>query len=177
MLGSVNAAGVATVRKIAATLAFALCLPGCGSAAPSVPPGEPVPLLTGALGCYAGGEGGPTARLIVDPNYGTSFDGQPVMWPLGYTARRAGSEVVILDTQGRVKATTGRSYHISHAFAYDPNDDGTFNGLAPNDLFPAAAECGYHWDFIDCTANPTDSYCLPHEPERGPSPTPPQPPP
>jgi hypothetical protein len=140
-------------RSITTTLALALFLAGCVR--------EPVPLLTGSLSCYAGGESGPTGRLVVDPTYGTSFNGQPVMWPEGYTARRAGGEVEVLDANGNVKATTGRTYHISFAFAPAllPNDDGSFDYAGPTNAFPAAVDCGYAWDFIDCTAAPADRYC------------------
>ena len=131
-------------------------------------------LLTGDLGCYAGGEGGPTAPLRVDARYGTSFDGRPVMWPAGYTARRVGTEVVVLDGDGNVKATTGRTYHIAHAYApmLIPDDDGSLGGFEPSDAFPAAAHCPYHHDFIDCTADPADGWCQPPEPPTV-TPTPP----
>lgn len=181
--------------RVVSSVALALSLLGCSSAgssappvesvgssaAPSAPPGESVPLLTGDLGCYAGGEGGSTAPLLAEPQYGTSFFGKPVMWPTGYTARRAGSEVEVLDTQGNVKATTGRTYHISRAYApsLQREDDGSYSGPGtppPTNAVAAAAECTYHHDFIDCTANPTDLWCKPVEP-HGPSPTPPQPPP
>jgi hypothetical protein len=129
---------------------------GC-SAAPSGDPvvGERVEILTGGLGpgCYAGGESGMTGQLVVDPKYGTSFRDRPVMWPDGYTARRAGGEVEVLDADGLVKATTGRTYHISVAPAY---------GLEPSNAYPAAAECDYPWDFIDCTpavASTFDRFC------------------
>jgi hypothetical protein len=145
------------------------------SAGPTPSPGESVPLLTGDLGCYAGGEGGPTAPLIAEPQYGTSFAGKPVMWPTGYSARRFGAEVQVLDRHGKVKATTGRTYHISQAFApaLIPNDDGPFEAPGPHDAWPAAADCTYHHDFIDCTANPTDAWCQPPEPPTV-TPTPPQ---
>lgn len=158
------------MRRITTTLALALCLVGCAS---KTPPGEPVELLTANLGCYAGGEGGATAPLVAEPKYGTSFLGRPVMWPAGYTARRVGTEVMVLDVDGNVKATTGRTYHISQAYAPDEGMYGPYKDNA----FPAAADCTYHHDFIDCTANPTDPWCQPHEPPHGPSPTPPQPPP
>ena len=160
------------MRRIA-TVGLVLLLAGC-SAALEATLGEQVPLLTGALGCYAGGEGGATGPLIAEPQYGTSWFGKPVMWPSGYTARRAGTEVAVLDTHGNVKAMTGRSYHMSQAFWPDqyPNDDGTFDGPGPHDAFPAAADCTYHHDFIDCTANPTDMWCRPPEPPTT-TPTPP----
>jgi hypothetical protein len=104
----------------------------------------------------------------------------PVMWPSGYTARRAGSEVEVLDTQGKVIATTGRTYRISRAYAPEllPNDDGSYEGTPPPpSAFAAAVECPNEYDFIDCTSNPTDRWCkprepLPHELPGGPSPTP-----
>jgi len=160
------------MRRIAAVVGLALGLVGCAT----TPRGEQVPLLTGQLGCYAGGEGGPTAQLVAEPRYGTSFSGRPVMWPEGYTAHRAGTEVVVLDRNGNVKATTGRSYHISNAFAPQLNpDDGSlssFEPSRPSNAFPAAADCTYHHDFIDCTANPTDMWCQPPEPPSV-TPTPP----
>jgi|SRR5262245_18666751 len=174
------------MRRLVGSAALALALLGCYAggastrvAAPTPSPGA-VPLLTGALSCYAGGEGGATAPLLAEPQYGTSWLGMPVMWPSGYTARRAGSEVEVLDTQGKVIATTGRTYRISRAYAPElfPNDDGSFEGTPPPpSAFAAAAGCPYDHDFIDCTSNPTDMWCqprepLPHELPGGPSPTP-----
>jgi hypothetical protein len=145
--------------RVISSIAIALCLLGCDVS------GE-VPLLTGSLGCYAGGESGPTAPLVIDPTYGTSFAGRPVMWPLGYTARRFGNEVVVLDAKGNVKATTGRIYHISLAYspALVPGDDGSLEGPEPTNAFPAAVDCGYEWDFVDCSApsapgSPAERYC------------------
>jgi hypothetical protein len=159
------------MRPIAATMALAMLLLACGAA----PKGEQVPLLTGPLGCYAGGEGGPTGELTVDQQYGTSFAGRPVMWPTGYTGWHVGSVVEVRDKAGNLKATTGRKYHISHAYApiLIPNDDGSL-AFEPANAFPAAADCPYHHDFIDCTANPTDGWCLPPEPPTT-TPTPPVP--
>jgi hypothetical protein len=140
-------------RRGTAGFALLMFLTGCGWN----PPRAAVPLLTAALACYAGGEQGETGVLVVDPENGTSFNGRPVIWPTGYTARRAGIEVEVLDARGNVKATTGRSYYISFAYAPMLGDDAT----AP---YPAAAECGYPWDFIDCTdpappATPAGRYC------------------
>ena len=135
-------------------VALAAGLACCGGTAPS--PGEPVALLTGVDPevCYAGGESGLTDVLVADPIRGTSFGGRPVMWPTGYTARRAGSEVEVLDLEGRVRATTGRTYHISIA---PIGPDGDASLIA----YPAAAECSAPWDFIDCTADPGNQYCEP----------------
>jgi hypothetical protein len=138
---------VAAVRRLSATLALALCLLGCS--------GEPVTLLTGVDpdACYAGGETGMTGRLVVDPKYGTSFNGKPVMWPVGFTARRAGAEVEVLDAQGTVRATTGRTYHISIGYVSDRQV------VESVGAFPAAVNCSYPWDFVDCTAAPANLYC------------------
>ena len=103
-----------------------------------------VPLLTGvsAVACYAGGEAGATGPLLPDLLYGTSFKGQAVMWPDGFSARRAGGQVEVLNASRQVGATTGRVYHISTA----PGDDNRQVDWA----FPAAARCPYPWDFVDC---------------------------
>ena len=135
-----------------AVAAVALALVGCGTNKPvgeSV--GEPYAILTGELGCFAGGEGGIADTLLPDPLRGVKFAGLPVMWPTGYTARRIDGQITIFDAQGDMKAITGRKYYISVALPPDPRYS----------AYAAAAECGYHWDFIDCTANPTDSYCPP----------------
>jgi hypothetical protein len=55
--------------------------------------------------------------LIVDPEYGTAAqngDGtHPLIWPLGYTARRlTGGEVEVLSGYGGVVATTGNKYNF-----------------------------------------------------------------
>jgi hypothetical protein len=117
-----NARARGTIRQgidvAAITLALALCLPGCGS---KEPPGEPVQLLTGAMPfdedeCTRNGDW-IAQQLLVDPEYGTTFAGwpdtrAPVMWRPGFTGRQVGSEVAVLDPDGNVVATTGRSYTI-----------------------------------------------------------------
>ena len=55
--------------------------------------------------------------LIVNPEYGTAAqngDGtHPLIWPLGYMARRlAGGEVEVLSRNGAVVATTGKKYNF-----------------------------------------------------------------
>ena len=136
------------MRPVTTSLALALCLLGCGW-------GERVELLTGVdpNNCYAGGESGITSLLVVDPEHGTSFDGRPVMWPDGYTGRRLLGEVEVLDAEGNVRATTGRTYHISYAPAPE--------GAEALNAFPAAVHCDYPWDFVDCTAEPANDYCRP----------------
>jgi hypothetical protein len=106
------------MRRASATLALALCLLGCGSV---VLPGEPVQLLTGAMPFdedECSGNGDAVSQLLVDPEYGTTLAGYPdtrapVMWPPGFTGRRVGSEVVVVDPNGNAVATTGHSYRIS----------------------------------------------------------------
>jgi hypothetical protein len=137
------------VRRLITTLALALCMLGCAQSA------EPVQLLTGVDGCWAGAESssGITGVLVADPTSGTSINGEPIMWPVGFTARRLpGGEVDVLDAEGKVLATTGRTYHLSI---------GAVSGKAASTdiggAFPAAANCGYVWDFMDCTLAPGSS--------------------
>ncbi|HET7180956.1 MAG TPA: hypothetical protein VFI15_01855 [Candidatus Limnocylindrales bacterium] len=132
--------------RLAGTAGLCLLLAGCGAF------GESVPLLTDEVACFAGGETGSTEVLRADPEHGTTFGGLTVMWPSGYSGRRSGAEVVVVDAQGIVKAITGRTYHISHAMAKSL-------GLGPVSAYVAAVDCGYPWDFIDCTANPDNQYC------------------
>jgi hypothetical protein len=84
----------------------------------SIANGQSVHLLTGIP------EGGEDChllphegRLVVDPNYGTAvFDDWqgpasspvPMSWRPGFTGRRVGSEVEVVDPTGRIAATTGR---------------------------------------------------------------------
>ena len=101
-------------------VAVALCLVGCGWL---LFKGDPVSILTSPRPeCFAADAAG---RLVVDPTYGTAIVGdgyqnmliggdEPVIvaWPPGFTARRSGSEVQVLDPQGNVVGTTGRSYQF-----------------------------------------------------------------
>lgn len=117
-----------------------------------VQPWKPaVHLLTGVNpdACYAGGEPGHTGPLLPDAQFGTSFDGQPVMWPDGFSARRAGEQVEVLDAFRLVVATTGRLYHISIAPL-----DAVGGMLGPDPTYgaypAAAASCRYPYDLVDC---------------------------
>jgi hypothetical protein len=96
---------------------------GCGS---TVLPGDRVELLTDngnppTPGCYTNSAEG---QLMVDPRYGTTIVDSdvgatapvPVMWRLGFTGRRAGSEVEVLDPAGNLVATTGRRYRIAGGY-------------------------------------------------------------
>lgn len=138
------------MRQVAIPLLVAAVLAtGCGGIAS----GDRVELRTAALGCYAGGESPQTAQLVADAEHGMTFTGLPVVWPSGFTGRRAGSEVEVLDAAGNVRATTGRHYYISRA-ALSPYDN-------PR-LYPAAVDCPYPWDFGECNAigEPAE-YCEP----------------
>jgi hypothetical protein len=115
------------MQRVAAVLALSLILAAC---APSVR------LITGAptiertsdgriVGCYTNFANG---RLIVDPEFGTAIVDadvggitSTVAWRPGFSARRAGAEVEVLDPTGRVVAITGRTYRI--AGGYVKKDD------------------------------------------------------
>ena len=106
------------MRRATAALGLALCLLGCGSL---IPLGEPVELLTGVRPFDADEcrqDFNIPSVLLIDPKCGTALasflagETTPVMWPPGFTGRRLGSEVVVLDAVGIVVATTGESYSI-----------------------------------------------------------------
>jgi hypothetical protein len=132
------------VRRLVGLIAIGFLLLGCGSG----PPPDGFELLTGPLGCYAGGERGAAGTLEVDSEYGTRFNGIPVMWPAGFTGVRVGDEVEVHDASGTAIATTGRKYYISVAYADRARDMLERLGI---DAYPAAANCGYPWDFVDCS--------------------------
>jgi hypothetical protein len=95
---------------------------------------EFVRLLTGSSGGGYPGPG-PTVYglLLPDAQHGTIIDVEfynpsdsglsdfmpsdmgmtPLMWPEGYTARRSGTELEVLDEAGEVVATSGRRYVIA----------------------------------------------------------------
>jgi hypothetical protein len=97
-------------------MALALALAGCAA-------GEPVAIVTDTgypgddLGCWLA-VNDDTYLLLADPKFGTvlkkSDNGGtvPAKWPPNYTARRAGSEVEVMDPHGHVVAITGRRYRI-----------------------------------------------------------------
>jgi hypothetical protein len=115
-------------------LVLVVLLSGCGSVGASAPlASDSVALLTGVdpvhgnsasdgSGCYLDWTLG---LLSVDPTYGTKVKdegGDPpgqvavVMWKPGYTARRVGSEISVVDPNGTVVATTGHRYKIAGGF-------------------------------------------------------------
>ena len=122
------------------------------------------------------------ADVIADPTSGAPTDaatGESFAWPKGFTARRSGSEVEVIDPAGNVVLMTGRRYRMCPA----PDDTKVGWGLAARSIRGGwvigivdrclSCELGGYGDprnFPDCTANPTDARCQPH----GPSPTPPQ---
>jgi hypothetical protein len=91
-------------------IALAL-LAGCASPAALPDGADVVRLLTadqGGVGCPANVV---EAELVADDNAGSAIlDAgvrKPVRWPFGYTGRRRGTEVEILDRTGTVVARTG----------------------------------------------------------------------
>jgi hypothetical protein len=112
------------MKGLMATIAVVLGLVGCLPSGGQLLTGDP---LGGEL-CYLATASG---RLVVDPSHGTAIigsggtvDGRTIVaWRPGYTARRIGFEVEVLDPQGRVVATTGRSYLIPGGYV-DPGEFG-----------------------------------------------------
>jgi hypothetical protein len=110
------------MRLAVAMLALALGVLGCAPAAllTGVPPGFPT---DGEPACFTNSAHG---RLVADPTYGTAVvdtDGNPantvavpVMWRPGFSARRAGGEIEVMDPAGNVVATTGRVYRIDGGY-------------------------------------------------------------
>jgi hypothetical protein len=102
---------------VAALLAGAMV--GCAS--PGATLGEPVELLVGApsAGEACSNVNWIEGQLVADPTYGTAVTSDfysqrivPVMWRRGYTGRRSGSEVAVLDPGGKVVAVTGHRYRM-----------------------------------------------------------------
>ena len=121
---------------VIALLVGGVLIAGCGL-------GDRVELLTGGNGaCYAGGGEGTPGRLVAEGEYGTTYNGQPVMWPDGYIGRRAGAEVEVLDADGDVRATTGRFYRIMPT--PDLSEEAERAGA-----IGASVDCGYPWYFVD----------------------------
>jgi hypothetical protein len=143
-------------HAVIALLVGCVLIAGCSSGDPARgDPAGSVELLTGDPSngaCSAGGNHPTMGRLVAEGKYGTTFDGMPVMWPFGYTGRRVGAEVEVLDADGNVKATTGRVYSI----IAKPN--------SPKDLgaFPASVDCGGSWDFNDCSVPVPSDFCDPN---------------
>lgn len=136
-------------RRIPITLALALFLLGGALLAPwTVRTLLTIQLATGVNpefpngGCYAMEV---TGELISDPEYGTAMvpSGSwatppirvPLIWPLGYTARRVpGGDVEVLSATRDVVAITGQTYQ--------------FGGPNPPDN-PIYADCVRHVPGVD----------------------------
>ena len=110
------------VRGVALAACLALWVMGCGAPAESAAGAH---LLTGEVtgmggACYADVTGHKT-MLSYDPMDGTvMFDGtelRPVMWPVGFSARMAGEQVLqVLDAHGQLVAQTGKFYLLVGRF-------------------------------------------------------------
>src|SRR5438034_1861126 len=111
------------MRLAATSLVLTLCLVGCAF-------GQ-VELLTGtdAHGCYAGGESHFEGLLAVDQKWGTSINGKPAVWPVGWTGRRVGLEVEVLDDTGKVRAITGRRYYFAVGPISEPDSLARLKGI------------------------------------------------
>jgi hypothetical protein len=144
---NVRQQGVAAIRRGTCTVALALCLLGCDSV---VLPWDRVQLLTDDADKYTVNADGTlhvgcglmptTGDLIADATSGTAYkDGTPTMWLPGYTGRRVGSEVEVLDRDGKVVATTGKRYQFYFVYVAGRGGAGD-DGKSPDvicDLYPA----------------------------------------
>jgi hypothetical protein len=100
------------------------------------PTQDAVPLVTGcsihipdcsfpSRGCYTSYA---TGLLVADATYGTAIiyldvhagRSGPVAWLPGFTARRAGAQVEVLDPDGHVVATTGHNYRLPGGYVSEP---------------------------------------------------------
>lgn len=108
-------AAVALVLPPALVLALAACTSG------------PVSLTTagdsGTVGCYLANT---TGMLIPDAQAGTAIVSEdmgqttvPIRWPQGYTGRRSGDQVEVLDGGGNVVARTGQRYMLLGGYSPD----------------------------------------------------------
>ena len=89
------------------TLALAMSLLACQSVAR---PADYVELVTMDAGEEIGCWLMPTyGELVADPEFGVAFKGTgaPAVWPSGYSGRRVGAEVEVLDRQQNVVTRTG----------------------------------------------------------------------
>ena len=116
--------------KAALVLASLVVVAACG-------PGEPVTLLadSGNTGCYVANT---TGMLIVDPKNGTAIVSEdmgkttvPVRWPAGYTGRRSGDQVEVLDRDGHVVARTGQRYELLGGYNRDNTWAACNDGVYP----------------------------------------------
>jgi hypothetical protein len=146
----VRARPVEAVRRVSATLALALCLLGCQS---EVLPWDRVQLVTGGdpgTGCGLMPRMG---DLTADPAFGTTLGGGAAVWPSGYTGRRVGSEVEVLDRSGKVVATTGQRYQFYFVYVAGKGGAGDpAHGNSPDvicDIYPCTPSCPIEHGGID----------------------------
>jgi hypothetical protein len=104
-------------------VAIAAIVVGCGF----LPSSDPVALITAPnRECFAADV---TGLLVVDPIDGTAIVGDghrsmlalddvpvTVAWPPGFTGRRSGAQVEVLDPHGQAVGITGRSYTFLGGF-------------------------------------------------------------
>ncbi len=88
-------------RLLGALLTSALFLATCAGQ-------EPFALLTGSGECYDGWSGDLAFDAVTNSvTFDVGSRPKPVQWPPGYTGRRSGQAVEILDRDGRVLYRTG----------------------------------------------------------------------
>lgn len=162
--------------RVIGAVALALSLLGCGAGGPGASLSGPIPLLTVETQTSFGScvlDLSYVADVIAEPTSGAPTDaetGEALAWPRGFTARRAGSEVEVLDPSGNVVLTTGRRYRLC------PPEDSTAQGRGLAARSPRggwvigeahaclSCEVGGYGDprnLPDCTAKPTDARCQP----------------
>lgn len=109
--------------RVTTTLALALCLLGCGSAAQSDEPrpwpsGAPAGFSTDIIGNSCAAPTYLVGLLIADPEGGAALLSDDdvinrLVWRMGFSPRRLpDSQIEVLDGNGTVVATTGRRYRI-----------------------------------------------------------------
>lgn len=122
------------MRRAIWVLALLCVVSACGL---DIVPGEPVALLTasGNPGCFVANT---TGMLIVDPEAGTAIVSEDmgkttvrVRWPEGYTGRKSGDQVEVLDRSGHVVARTGQRYELLGGYNPDNTWAACTDGVRP----------------------------------------------
>lgn len=115
---------------MALILPLALALAACaGGSVALATAGE-----SASIGCYAANT---TGMLVPNAGAGTAIVSEdmgqttvPVRWPGGYTGRRSGDQVEVLDGGGSVVARTGQRYMLLGGYSPDGTwaacDDGVY---------------------------------------------------